>query len=326
MAVNIEDEDAAYRRLEGLALAAENLGSAAEKLQARHGAAVRKRSLLPNELPPPPRTVASRLMAILLTFRSGNSHSLTEIAALTGLPMSTVHRLACEMATRHLLQRQPDGRYQVGPNLQQLAGDVERVPRVDERAGLVVTDLCEATHRRARLGVLSDGRVAYVEKRWIAEAPTLFSTRATLPAHATALGKALLAFAPQSYLTTLERRMTRYTARTVTDLERLVRQLHLIRLTGIAHARGELVRGDSAIAAPIFGPGGAGIAALELRVHDREDIAMCRATLAVAARGLSRELALDVQDDGRPHLRALPPADEDGALRPATAPRGSPRR
>jgi DNA-binding IclR family transcriptional regulator len=105
-----------------------------------------------------------------------------------------------------------------------------------------------------------------------------------------------------------------------------VRQLHLIRLTGIAHARGELVRGDSAIATPIFGPGGAGIAALELQVHDREDIAMCRATLAVAARGLSRELALDVQDDGRAHLRALPPADEDGALRPATSPRGSPRR
>jgi hypothetical protein len=110
MAVNIEHEDAAYSRQESLALAAENLGAAAEKLQARHGAAVRKRSLLPNELPPPPRTVASRLMAILLTFRSGNSHSLTEIAALTGLPMSTVHRLACEMATLRLLQRQPGGR------------------------------------------------------------------------------------------------------------------------------------------------------------------------------------------------------------------------
>lgn len=61
-------------------------------------------------------------MTILLTFRSGSSHSLTEIAALTGLPMSTVHRLAWEMASRQLLQRAPDGRFEVGLALQQLAG------------------------------------------------------------------------------------------------------------------------------------------------------------------------------------------------------------
>jgi DNA-binding IclR family transcriptional regulator len=256
-------------------------------------------------------------MAILLTFRSGSSHSLTEIAALTGLPMSTVHRLAWEMASRQLLQRAADGRFEVGLALQQLAGDVEHVCRVEDRAGLVVTDLCEATHRRARLGVLNAGRVAYVEKRWGAEAPTPFPIRATLPAHATALGKALLAFAPQSYLETLERHLTPYTPRTVTDLERLVRQLHLIRLTGIAHARGELVGGDCAIAAPVFGPGGAVVAAVELQVEDlRRELAMCRALLTVAARGLSRELALHAHDDGRPHRRALPPADDDPGWRP----------
>jgi len=256
-------------------------------------------------------------MAILLTFRSGNSHSLTEIAALTGLPMSTVHRLAWEMATRQLLQRAADGRFQVGPNLQQLAGDVGRVTCVEERAALVVTDLGEATQRRARLGVLSADGVAYVEKRWGAEAPTPFCTRAALPVHATALGKALLAFAPRSSVAAVERRMTRYTARTVTDPEVLLRQLRIVRLTGIAHSREELGGGDSAIATPVFGPGGAVIAALELQVHDeREDLAMCRATLTVTARGLSRELALNAHADGRPHLRALPPADEEPGVQP----------
>jgi DNA-binding IclR family transcriptional regulator len=266
---------------------------------------------LPHDGVPPPRTVASRLTAILLTFRSGSSNSLTEIAALTGLPMSTVHRLTCEMASRQLLHRAPDGRYQVGPNLQQLAGDVERVPSLEDRAELVVTDLCEATRRRARLGVLSAARVAYAEKRWGAEAPTPLCAGPTLPVHATALGKALLAFAPQSTVEAVQRRLTPYTTRTVTEPERLLRQLQIVRLTGIAQSRGELVRGDCAIAAPVFGPGGAAVAAVELEVHDlREDVAMCRAALNVTARGLSRELALEGHNHGR-HLRALPRAADD---------------
>ena len=146
----------------------------------------------------PPRTVASRLTAILLTFRYGSLHSLTELAVLTGLPMSTVHRLAAEMASWQLLRRTPEGRYEIGPNLQQLAGHVHHLTDLDERATLVVSDLCEVTRRRARLGVLSAARVAYVEKRWGAEAPRPLRAGATLPAHATALGKALLAFSPQS--------------------------------------------------------------------------------------------------------------------------------
>src|SRR4051812_34690364 len=153
-------------------------------------------------------------MAILLTFRSGNSHSLTEIAALTGLPMSTVHRLAWEMTTRQLLQRAADGRFQVGPNLQQLAGDVGCVPCVEERAALVVTDLGEATHRRARLGVLTADGVAYAEKRWGADAAAPLRAGATLPAHATAVGKALLAFAPRSSVVAVGGRMRAYTSRT----------------------------------------------------------------------------------------------------------------
>jgi DNA-binding IclR family transcriptional regulator len=257
--------------------------------------------------PPPrtPRTVASRLTAILLTFRSGSSHSLTEIAGLTGLPMSTVHRLAAEMASWQLLTRAADGRYEIGPNLQQLAGDVGYGPDLDERAALVVTDLCEATHRRARLGILRGGAVAYVEKRVGPEPATPFRPGATLPAHATALGKALLAFTPRGNLAPLRRRSSVFTAQTRTA-EQLDRELRVIRLTRFALARGELVRGEFAVAAPVFGPGGSAVAALELQVADlRGDLERCRPALLVAAGALSRELSLDPRSDDRPRLRVL---------------------
>ena len=46
------------------------------------------------------------------------------------------------------------------------------------------------------------------------------------------------------------------------------------------------------MAAPVFGPGGGVLAAIELRVRDlAQDVPALRAPLAVAARCLSRELA-----------------------------------
>jgi hypothetical protein len=39
------------------------------------------------------RSVTSKITSILLTFTEGDEHSLTEIARLAGLPISTAHRL-----------------------------------------------------------------------------------------------------------------------------------------------------------------------------------------------------------------------------------------
>ena len=175
----------------------------------------------------PPRTVVSRLTAILLTFRYGSLHSLTEIAALTGLPMSTVHRMAAELASWQLLWRTPDGRYEIGSNLQQLAGDVHHRPDLDGRATLVVSDLCEVTRRRARLGVLRSTRVAYVGSVG-APRPPCPSAPAPPSPRATALGKALLAFAPRSSVAAVERQMSAYTAGALTDPVELQRQLQTI--------------------------------------------------------------------------------------------------
>ena len=262
---------------------------------------------------PPPRSLVGRLTAILSTFLAGDCHSVTEIAHLTRLPVSTAHRLTGELVSWQLLRRRADGRYEVGLTLQRLGGDGWSVPSLLERGPQVVTDLCEVTHRRARLGVLRGDRVAYIEKQTGPDPATAFSANAVLPAHATALGKALLAFAPRGTVTAVEQRLTAYTSRTLTTPDQLHRALQAIRLTRTAVARGELFPGDWAVAVPVFGAGGAVIAALELDVHDlRTDIETCTAALAVAARGLSRELAVGVPHGGHPHLRLLPRPDPRG--------------
>ena len=62
----------------------------------------------------PGQSVTSRVSAILLTFTDCDERSLTEIARLAGLPVSTAHRLAVELASRNLLERDDNGHYHVG--------------------------------------------------------------------------------------------------------------------------------------------------------------------------------------------------------------------
>jgi DNA-binding IclR family transcriptional regulator len=155
--------------------------------------------------------------------------------------------------------------------------------------------------------VLQNGRIAYVEKQPGPDPVTAFCASATLPAHATALGKALLAFASQGTITAMGQNLTVYTSRTITTLARLRRALGAVRLSRIAVAFGELVDGDAAVAAPVFGPGGGVVAALELEVsHAHPELELARVALSVAASGLSRELSCQPAQAGRPCLTLVP--------------------
>lgn len=270
-----------------------------------------------------PRTAISRFTAILSTFLTGEIYSVTEIARLTGLPVSTTHRLANDMAAWQLLRRMPDGRFEIGPTVRQLGGH-PRPEQLAERAPQVVSELSEATHRRARLGVMADGvlaqgRVAYVEKRARSEPATGLTDAATLPAHATALGKALLAFASPSVVATASQHLRVFTPNTIDTPEGLRRTLGVVRLTRWATASGELTPGECAVAVPVFGQGGSVVAALELEVQNMQsDVELARTVLAVAARGLSRELAIDPGRSG--HLRLVPVSPPAGGDRRKVVP------
>lgn len=161
-----------------------------------------------------------------MTFTQGSEHSLTEIAKLAGLPISTAHRLTAELASWRLLERTEDGRYRAGLPLRMI-GTVDCVaPSIAERAPCVLEDLSDATKCRARLGVLRNLELSYIQKQPGPQTATGFSAAAILPLHATALGRVLLAFAPSRTVgTKIIRGLRLYTARTVTSPQRFRRAL-----------------------------------------------------------------------------------------------------
>ncbi len=241
------------------------------------------------------RSVTSKITSILLTFTQGSEHSLTEIARLAGLPISTAHRLTSELASWRLLERTGNGHYRAGLPLRMLGTGEAGPPSIAERAPCVIEDLSAATKCRARVGVLADLDVAYIEKVPGPRPATPFSAAATVPAHPTAMGRALLAFSPARMVEmAIMRGLRAYTSHTITAPDRFRRALAVTRLTRVAVTRWELESDLCWIGMPVFGPGGEVVAAIELAVRDlHQQMQSVIGTLAIATRSLTRELAGD---------------------------------
>jgi IclR family acetate operon transcriptional repressor len=247
-------------------------------------------AFMAGKLAEPGQSVTSRVSAILLTFTDRDILSLKEIARLAGLPVSTAHRLSVELASWNLLERDNDGHYYVGSPLRGIGTTEWRAPTLVERASCVLDDLVEVLHRPARLGVMSGSEVKYVEKR--PNCPvTSFELGAALPAHATALGKVLLAFSPRRITDSLlAKGLTQFTRYTIVAPEMFRHSLSSIRQAHLAVSSGELEVGYHCIAMPVFADGKV-IAAIEVQMRDpREDFAKVCPALTLACAGLSREL------------------------------------
>jgi DNA-binding IclR family transcriptional regulator len=241
----------------------------------------------------PGRSVTSKIVAILLAFRDGSEHSLTEIARLTRLPVSTAHRLVTELAGWGVLERTDESMFQIGLPIKAIGSRRSYTPAIVESARRVLEDLVTAARTGARLGILTGTDVAYIEKHCDHSPVTTFAQTARLPAHATALGKALLAFSSAEILDrVIVNGLTGFTPNTLTDPDRLRQCLASIRLTRVAVSRWELQPGLSEVAVPVFASGGMAVAALGLTVPNlRTDLRTASSVLTIAARGLSRELA-----------------------------------
>lgn len=246
----------------------------------------------------PGRSVISKVSEILLAMSEGRGQTVTELAARTDLPLSTVHRLITELAAWRVLDRDEDGQYAPGAPLRMIAGGcrcatsrTNAVTGLESVAAPVMEDLYRATGRPVRVGYLDGVTVAYIEKvsRHISVSRAVPAAR--LPAHATALGKALLAFSPNTVAEILARGLTRYTPYTLTQPDRLQFCLRMIRTARVALSDRELDGGVRAVAAPVFGAGGQVVAAIELRVDNLgRDVHAVTAPLAIATGSLSREL------------------------------------
>ena len=222
----------------------------------------------------PGRTVISKISSIMLAVVEDKGQKLTEIATRSQLPLSTAHRLANELADWQVLERDADGGFRIGAAFscsdgRRFHGPADLAEGIRARAVPIMEDLFRVTRMPVRVGFLDNVQVAYLEKVSPFFPVSRHLPAARLPPHATALGKALLAYSSAAVVdAVLATRLRRFTPYTVTTAEELRAALRAIRARRIAVCDRELDPTWIGVAAPVFGRGGSIAAAIEVRVRD----------------------------------------------------------
>ena len=242
-----------------------------------------------------PCTAAGRTLAVLAAFGPEHSSlSLSEISRRTGLSLTTTHRLVGELREWGALERDPGGRYCIGLRILELCALAPHGLQLRELALPFLDDLHHATRANVHLAVRDGHDAVYVESlRARGAVQVLSRLGGRWPLHATGTGQVLLAFAaPEVQEEVVSSPLRRYTANTITDVDKLRRTLAEVRRTGVAIAENHLPPvGALALAVPVRGSHDEVVAAVGVTIQRGSAKSHSLIpVLAATARGISRAL------------------------------------
>src|SRR2546423_10062069 len=200
-----------------------------------------------------------RATAILKALASGPRRlGVSELADRLGLARPTVHGLLQTLQSHGFVEQdRHSDKYQLGPGLLQLGYSYLDLNELRARSITYAHHLATRTGAAVRVGVMHGASVVVVHHVFRPDAAFgVLEVGLQLPLHASALGKAVLAFLPAQVLEDLlAEPLARLTKQTLSE-SNLRQELKVIRDSGIATERDEAVLGESSAAAPIFDHGG----------------------------------------------------------------------
>ncbi|WP_148194085.1 IclR family transcriptional regulator [Pseudomonas syringae] len=190
------------------------------------------------------KQVIARAAAVLKSLENQRDGlSLGQISIITGLPRTTVHRLAAALEAQQLVISGPGG-LRLGPALARLATsahtDVIAISRAAvEGLGRETRETVDVSVLRGAHAISLNQYASDQELRVISPVGTAF------PLHCTAHGKALLAsFEDTDVARLLEGQpLERRTARSLCEMRALLKEIHSVRKAGIALDREEHAKG-----------------------------------------------------------------------------------
>jgi IclR family KDG regulon transcriptional repressor len=190
---------------------------------------------------------------------------VNEIARRVGLDASSVSRIVRTLEIYRLLERDaPTNRVTLGIGLVTLASDALSGLDVRRLAASALDRLSAVTHETVNLAVWDgDGPLIVDHRPGLESIAALGRIGRRDPAHASSLGKVLLAFQPEATRQSiLDAAPKRFTTTTIAGRVALEAALVEVRAGGFAVNRGELRPELHAVAAPVFGFDGTVAAAI----------------------------------------------------------------
>lgn len=228
--------------------------------------------------------------------RSG-ALGLNEITQRTGISKSTVFRILTTLAHLGYIVRDTQRNYYVSHTMSDLVSSEAGIEAIRRAAMPFMLELRDRYGETVNLGHVELDKVKYVEV-----VPSEYALRlherpgATVCLHASALGKAILAFSDEESAASLirGRELQMLTRNTITEPEEVMAELRRVRERGYAFDRGETSLLATCVAAPILNGTGEAVAALSIsgpasRFNPRKDSAVIESLLKAVA-DISRQL------------------------------------
>lgn len=215
----------------------------------------------------PVRSVA-RALDVLEVLTAQEEVGLVELSSVLELPPSSAHRLLATLARQGWVAQNPDSaRYLLSHGVVALAARVhERTALLRSAARPYLDRARKVSGVAANLVVLHGSHVVYLDQVDAPNARTITGAGHSVPAHTSGAGKVLMAQLADDHLPILgsPEPYERRTGRTITTAAALRRELAAIRRRGFAIDDEEHAVGVACVAAPVFDPAGAALAAISV--------------------------------------------------------------
>ncbi len=240
-----------------------------------------------------------RAARILKELSSGSRGlGVSELAVNLGLAKGTVHGLLRTLQKHGLVEQSIEsGKYQLGPALLELSSGYLDLSELRVRSLAWSELLALRTGEAVRVGVLHENTILVIHHVFRPDTTVqILEVGADLPLHATALGKAVLAYAPEELRHAyLSDHLAQLTGRTLTTKRALNSDLTLVRNRRYALEQEEAILGEAGVAAPIFDRrdlviGAIGVAGASERLNAPEQSEQIASAVIEAARSISRDL------------------------------------
>jgi len=236
-----------------------------------------------------------REIRMLTALQGARRMSLSELAARLDLAPSTTHGIVRTLVEHGMVvQERGSSRYMLGPRVLLLGNVYLDTLELRSRTAPWAGELARRTGYAVRTGVLLIDEIVIIHHEPRPDGSRQMpEVGIVIPAHASALGKAITAFSAQAQKAVGEAAPLRsMTGETLTDLAALETQWNDAAVTGVAGEAEEAVLGECALASPIFDAFDGVVGAIGVVVPSTAwpVEAPVREALRETARAISREL------------------------------------
>ncbi len=230
------------------------------------------------------KTVKRSIAILNLLAEDGRQVGVIELSKRLKTSQSTVYRILSTLAAEGYVAQDPrTEKYHLGLQGIILAGAALNQLEIRKQAISILERLVAATGCNASLGILYQQHVMYVARIDGPKSARMYTPLGRrAPTHATALGKAILAFLPPDEAAPIlgASKLVACTPHTITDPAALAEELRRIRERGYAVDREEFLAGIRCVGVPVRGPSGGVEASLsvsgsvfQVREGDTEQLA-----------------------------------------------------